>query len=88
MFGANPKITWLNNLSQVFRGEMAESAEQLQDLWEGKTRSSVRSPITRCRGCGAHPMQFSVCWVVIRTTGAWCCSSLVTSRLARRQRPI
>ena len=37
MFGARSKDNLLNNLSQVFRGEMAESfAEQLQDLWEGK----------------------------------------------------
>jgi len=37
MFGAQNKIELVQNLSQVFRGEMYESfAEQLQDLWDGK----------------------------------------------------
>ncbi|MBP9940856.1 MAG: diguanylate cyclase, partial [Comamonas sp.] len=37
MFGASSKIELVQNLSQVFRGEMYESfAEQLQDLWNGK----------------------------------------------------
>ncbi len=38
MFGAASKEMLLNNIGRVFRGEMHESfAEQLQDLWEGKT---------------------------------------------------
>lgn len=38
MFGATSKEMLLNNIGRVFRGEMHESfAEQLQDLWEGKT---------------------------------------------------
>lgn len=38
MFGASSKDMLLNNIGRVFRGEMHESfAEQLQDLWEGKT---------------------------------------------------
>lgn len=38
MFGASSKDVLLNNIGRVFRGEMHESfAEQLQDLWDGKT---------------------------------------------------
>ena len=38
MFGAASKEMLLNNLGRVFRGEMHESfAEQLLDLWDGKT---------------------------------------------------
>jgi len=38
MFGAASKEVLLNSIGRVFRGEMHESfAEQLQDLWEGKT---------------------------------------------------
>lgn len=38
MFGASSKDLLLNNIGRVFRGEMHESfAEQLQDLWDGKT---------------------------------------------------
>jgi len=38
MFGAASKDMLLNNIGRVFRGEMHESfAEQLQDLWDGKT---------------------------------------------------
>ena len=38
MFGAASKEMLLNNIGRVFRGEMHESfAEQLQDLWDGKT---------------------------------------------------
>ncbi|MDH1429617.1 GGDEF domain-containing protein [Comamonas aquatica] len=37
MFGARNKPELLNNLPQIFRGEMYDSfAEQLQDLWDGK----------------------------------------------------
>lgn len=38
MFGASNKEMLLNNIGRVFRGEMHESfAEQLLDLWEGRT---------------------------------------------------
>ncbi|MCE1192575.1 MAG: diguanylate cyclase [Acidovorax sp.] len=38
MFGAASKDMLLNNIGRVFRGEMHESfADQLLDLWEGKT---------------------------------------------------
>ncbi len=38
MFGAPSKEVLLNSIGRVFRGEMHESfAEQLQDLWDGKT---------------------------------------------------
>ena len=38
MFGAPDKKTLLENIPRIFRGEMRESfAEQLQDLWAGKT---------------------------------------------------
>ncbi|WP_226448290.1 GGDEF domain-containing protein [Acidovorax radicis] len=38
MFGASNKEMLLNNIGRVFRGEMHESfAEQLLDLWDGKT---------------------------------------------------
>jgi PAS domain-containing protein len=38
MFGAPDLDTLLGNLSRIFRGEMRDSfAEQLQDLWNGKT---------------------------------------------------
>ena len=38
MFGASSKEMLLNNIGRVFRGEMHESfADQLLDLWEGKT---------------------------------------------------
>ena len=38
MFGAKDKKTLLENIPRIFRGEMRESfAEQLQDLWAGKT---------------------------------------------------
>lgn len=37
MFGARHKIELVQNLNQIFRGEMYHSfAEQLQDLWNGK----------------------------------------------------
>jgi diguanylate cyclase (GGDEF)-like protein/PAS domain S-box-containing protein len=39
MFGATDKATLLENISHIFRDEMHDSfAEQLQDLWEGKTQ--------------------------------------------------
>lgn len=38
MFGASNKEMLLNNIGRVFRGEMHESfADQLLDLWDGKT---------------------------------------------------
>ena len=38
MFGAPDKKTLLENIPRIFRGEMRDSfAEQLQDLWAGKT---------------------------------------------------
>ena len=51
----------LNNLSQVFRGEMAESfAEQLQDLWEGKTVQQREVINYSLPGMRCIHMQFSV----------------------------
>ena len=39
MFGADSRKTLLENISRVFRDEMQDSfAEQLQDLWVGKTQ--------------------------------------------------
>lgn len=39
MFGATDKATLLENIAHIFRDEMHDSfAEQLQDLWEGKTQ--------------------------------------------------
>ncbi|MGI4778412.1 MAG: diguanylate cyclase domain-containing protein [Janthinobacterium lividum] len=39
IFGARDKKMLLENIPRIFRGEMRESfAEQLQDLWVGKTR--------------------------------------------------
>jgi diguanylate cyclase (GGDEF)-like protein len=39
MFGSPDKKTLLENIPRIFRGEMRESfAEQLQDLWAGKTQ--------------------------------------------------
>lgn len=62
MFGARSKDHLLNNLSQVFRGEMAESfAEQLQDLWEGKTVQQREVTNYSLPGDAVHiHMQFSV----------------------------
>lgn len=75
MFGARSKDHLLNNLSQVFRGEMAESfAEQLQDLWEGKTVQQREVINYSLSGMRCTSTCSSLCWVVIRTIGAWCCS--------------
>ncbi|MFT4242522.1 MAG: sensor domain-containing diguanylate cyclase [Acidovorax sp.] len=62
MFGADSKATLLNNIGRVFRGEMHESfAEQLIDLWDGKTvqqREVVNYSLT---GDTVHiHMQFAV----------------------------
>lgn len=62
MFGASSKEVLLNNIGRVFRDEMHESfADQLLDLWEGKTfqqREVVNYSLT---GDAVHiHMQFSV----------------------------
>ena len=62
MFGASSKEVLLNSIGRVFRGEMHESfAEQLQDLWDGKTfqqREAVNYSLTG-DAVNIH-MQFSV----------------------------
>lgn len=62
MFGAGSKEHLLNNLSHVFRGEMTESfAEQLQDLWDGKTVQQREVTNYSLSGDAVHiHMQFSV----------------------------
>jgi diguanylate cyclase (GGDEF)-like protein/PAS domain S-box-containing protein len=62
MFGASSKEHLLNNISRVFRGEMRESfAEQLQDLWEGRTVQQREVTNYSLTGETVHiHMQFSV----------------------------
>ena len=62
MFGAGSKEMLLNNLGRVFRGEMHESfAEQLLDLWEGKTFQQREVVNYALSGEAVHiHMQFSV----------------------------
>ena len=62
MFGAASKEALLNNIGRVFRGEMHESfAEQLLDLWEGKTFQQREVVNYSLSGDTVHiHMQFSV----------------------------
>ncbi|WP_436135716.1 sensor domain-containing diguanylate cyclase [Acidovorax sp. LjRoot129] len=62
MFGAASKEVLLNNIGRVFRGEMHESfAEQLIDLWEGKTFQQREVVNYALSGDAVHiHMQFSV----------------------------
>lgn len=62
MFGATSKEHLLNNIGRVFRGEMQESfAEQLQDLWDGKTVQQREVTNYSLSGDVVHiHMQFSV----------------------------
>jgi len=62
MFGASSKDMLLNNIGRVFRGEMHESfAEQLIDLWEGKTFQQREVVNYALSGDAVHiHMQFSV----------------------------
>ena len=62
MFGASSKEMLLNNIGRVFRGEMHESfAEQLLDLWEGKTFQQREVVNYALSGDAVHiHMQFSV----------------------------
>jgi diguanylate cyclase (GGDEF)-like protein len=62
MFGAASKEALLNNLGKVFRGEMHESfADQLLDLWEGKTFQQREVVNYSLSGDAVHiHMQFSV----------------------------
>ena len=62
MFGAGSKDELLNNIGRVFRGEMHESfAEQLLDLWEGKTFQQREVVNYALSGDPVHiHMQFSV----------------------------
>ena len=62
MFGATSKEHLLNNIGRVFRGEMQESfAEQLQDLWDGKTVQQREVTNYSLSGDAVHiHMQFSV----------------------------
>lgn len=62
MFGANSKDMLLNNIGRVFRGEMHESfAEQLLDLWDGKTFQQREVVNYSLSGDAVHiHMQFSV----------------------------
>jgi diguanylate cyclase (GGDEF)-like protein/PAS domain S-box-containing protein len=62
MFGATSKEHLLNNIGKVFRDEMQESfAEQLQDLWEGKTVQQREVTNYSLSGEAVHiHMQFAV----------------------------
>ena len=62
MFGAASKEMLLNNIGKVFRGEMHESfADQLLDLWEGKTFQQREVVNYSLSGDAVHiHMQFSV----------------------------
>ena len=62
MFGASSKEMLLNNIGRVFRGEMQDSfAEQLVDLWEGKTFQQREVVNYALSGDAVHiHMQFSV----------------------------
>lgn len=62
MFGAASKQMLLNNIGRVFRGEMQDSfAEQLMDLWEGKTFQQREVVNYALSGDAVHiHMQFSV----------------------------
>ena len=62
MFGASSKEMLLNNIGRVFRGEMHESfAEQLIDLWDGKTFQQREVVNYALSGDAVHiHMQFSV----------------------------
>lgn len=62
MFGARSKDELLNNIGRVFRGEMHESfAEQLLDLWEGKTFQQREVVNYALSGDPIHiHMQFSI----------------------------
>ncbi len=62
MFGAPDKPTLLRSLSRVFRGEMHDSfAEQLRDLWDGKTTQQREVVNYTLGGEAVHIyMQFSV----------------------------
>lgn len=62
IFGAESKEMLLNNMGRVFRGEMQESfAEQLLDLWEGKTFQQREVVNYALSGDAVHiHMQFSV----------------------------
>ena len=62
MFGAASKEELLNNIDRVFRGEMQDSfAEQLMDLWEGKTFQQREVVNYSLSGDAVHiHMQFSV----------------------------
>ena len=62
MFGADSKEMLLNNIGRVFRDEMHESfAEQLIDLWDGKTFQQREVVNYALAGDAVHiHMQFSV----------------------------
>lgn len=62
LLGASSKDMLLNNIGRVFRGEMHESfAEQLLDLWEGKTFQQREVVNYSLSGEAVHiHMQFSV----------------------------
>jgi diguanylate cyclase (GGDEF)-like protein len=62
MFGASSKEVLLNNIGRVFRDEMHESfADQLLDLWEGKTFQQREVVNYSLMGDAVHiHMQFSV----------------------------
>lgn len=62
MFGAASKDMLLNNIGRVFRGEMHESfADQLLDLWDGKTFQQREVVNYALSGDAVHiHMQFSI----------------------------
>ena len=62
MFGASSKEVLLNNIGRVFRDEMQDSfAEQLLDLWDGKTFQQREVVNYALSGDAVHiHMQFSV----------------------------
>lgn len=62
MFGASDKEMLQNNIGRIFRGEMHESfADQLLDLWEGKTFQQREVVNYALSGDAVHiHMQFSV----------------------------
>ena len=62
MFGASDKEMLHNNIGRIFRGEMHESfADQLLDLWEGKTFQQREVVNYALSGDAVHiHMQFSV----------------------------
>ncbi len=62
LLGASSKEMLLNNIGRVFRGEMHESfAEQLLDLWDGKTFQQREVVNYSLSGDAVHiHMQFSV----------------------------